>query len=172
VSDSIFKTLGIPADYGAKTCMPRFLEPPTLVDVGPNIVGRTQKLVPEAANAWDQMKQQAHDDGVTLLLVSGFRSIAYQAELIKKKLAKGQSIDEILCVNAAPGYSQHHSGCALDLATTGCRPLTEDFEATEAFEWLTANAGSFNFCMPYDRTNSWGIAYEPWHWFFIQEDTV
>lgn len=149
--------------------MPRFLEPPALVDVGPNIVGRSQQLVPEAADAWARMKGQAQDDGVTLLLVSGFRSIAYQVELFKKKLEKGQKIDEILCVIAAPGYSQHHSGCAVDLATTGSRPLTEEFEQTDAFDWLTANAGTFNFCMPYDRSNTWGISYEPWHWFFIQE---
>lgn len=171
MTDSILKQLGIPADYGERTRLPRFLEPKSLVDVGPNIVGRGQRLVPEAADAWSQMKQQAKDDGVSLLLVSGFRSIEYQAELFRNKLAKGQKIDDILCVNAAPGYSQHHSGCAVDLATTGSRPLTEEFEQTDAFAWLTANAGTFNFCMPYDRSNSWGIAYEPWHWFFIPEES-
>ena len=162
--DAILEELGIPADYGANTNLPRFPEPLALVEVGPNIVGRPQRLIPEAADAWGRMKEQARGDGVTLLLVSGFRSIEYQAELFRNKLAKGHSIDEILCVNAAPGYSQHHSGCAIDIATTGSRPLMEEFEQTDAFAWLTANAGSFNFCMPYDRSNPWGIAYEPWHW--------
>lgn len=171
VIDAILKELGIPPDYGADTKMPRFLEPHALVDVGPNIVGRVQRLVPDAADAWERMKQQAQADGVTLLLVSGFRSIDYQAELFKNKLAKGHTIEQILCVNAAPGYSQHHSGCAVDVATTGSRPLTEEFEKTDAFDWLTSNAGSFNFCMPYDRSNAWGIAYEPWHWFYIREQS-
>ena len=87
MTDSILKQLGIPADYGEKMRLPRFLEPKALVDVGPNIVGRSQKLVPEAADAWSRMKAQALDDGVTLLLVSGFRSVEYQADLFRNKIA-------------------------------------------------------------------------------------
>ena len=96
--------------------------------------------------------------------LSGFRTFDYQAELIRKKLAGGQEIGEILRVNAAPGFSQHHTGNAIDIATPGSRPLTEEFEHSPAFRWLTGNAGRFGFSMTYPKDNSAGFIYEPWHW--------
>jgi D-alanyl-D-alanine carboxypeptidase len=166
----IHKELGIPDDYGTSPAMPVFDEPDSLVPVGPNIVGKQQRLTPETALAWQNMRDAASGDGVTLLIVSGFRGINYQADLFRKKLAAGQSITEILFVNAAPGFSQHHTGQAIDIATPDSRPLTLEFESTPAFAWLTANAETFGFIMSYDRDNPWGIDYEPWHWFFGKDD--
>ena len=75
---------------------------------------------------------------IQLLIVSGFRGMEYQARLIRKKINAGPADSEILQVNAAPGFSEHHTGKAVDIATPGSRPLTEDFENTEAFQWLQA----------------------------------
>jgi len=69
-----------------------------------------------------------------------------------------------LKVNTPPGYSEHHTGRAVDLATPGCPPLTEEFETTAAFAWLVRHAHRFGFTMRYPRGNRFGIAYEPWHW--------
>jgi D-alanyl-D-alanine carboxypeptidase len=96
--------------------------------------------------------------------VSGFRSVRYQADLIRKKLAAGQDIATILKVNAAPGFSEHHTGKAVDVATPGTRPLSEEFDASAAFDWLRRNARRYGFAMPYGRGNVYGFAYEPWHW--------
>ena len=123
-----------------------------------------QQLTPDTAEAWCAVKAAAASDDVRLLLVSGFRSIARQAELVRSKLEQGQSLEAIPRVNAAPGYSQHHTGRAVDIATPGCPPLTEAFETTRAFAWLTAHAAEFGFAMPYGRDNRLGIGYEPWHW--------
>ena len=150
--------------------MPTFEEPKSLVSVGPNIVGKEQRLTPETASAWVNMRDEAAAAGIMLLIVSGFRGITYQADLFRKKLAAGQSIADILCVNAAPGFSQHHTGRAIDIATPDSRPLTLEFESTPAFGWLTDNAGRFGFTMSYARDNPWGIEYEPWHWFFSEDD--
>ena len=156
--------LGIPEDYGRDGARPAFAEATDLVDVGPNLVGRMQRLTPAAAERWAAMQASAEADGVTLLLVSGFRSVDYQARLIRKKINAGQSLGEILAVNAAPGYSEHHTGCAVDIATPGSRPLTEEFEHSEAFGWLGEHANRFGFSMTYPRDNPFGITYEPWHW--------
>ena len=112
------------------------------------------------------MRAAAAADGVTLLLVSGFRSIDYQARLFRKKINAGQLLSEILAVNAAPGFSEHHTGRAVDIATPGSRPLTAAFEDSGAFRWLAANAGRFGFTMSYPRDNAAGFIYEPWHWAF------
>lgn len=160
----LHEELGIPADYGQDGSPPAFGEALELVDIGPNLVGRMQSLTRAAAENWQAMVVAAAADGMTLMIVSGFRSVDYQARLIRKKIDAGQEIAAILKVNAAPGYSEHHSGRAVDIATPGSRPLTEEFEATEAFQWLTDNAGRFGFSMSYPRDNPWGFIYEPWHW--------
>jgi D-alanyl-D-alanine carboxypeptidase len=156
--------LGIPADYGRDGVPPGFDEARELVEVGPNLVGRMQRLTPVAAEAWETMVAAAEADDVTLLIVSGFRSYEYQAALIRKKINAGQVITDILKVNAAPGHSEHHTGLAVDIASPGSRPLTEEFETSPAFRWLEANAATFGFTMSFPRDNPWGIIYEPWHW--------
>lgn len=160
----LHEELGIPADYGRQGGPPAYDEAGDLVDVGPNLVGRMQRLTPEAAAKWQSMVAAAEADGVMLMIVSGFRSYEYQAALIRKKINAGQVITDILEVNAAPGHSEHHTGLAIDIATPGSRPLTEEFEESEAFRWLQANAERFGFTMSYPRGNPEGIIYEPWHW--------
>ena len=160
----LHKELGIPTNYGRSFGLPIFREAGELVEVGPNLVGRMQRLTPDAARQWHAMVEAAAHIGIQLLIVSGFRSVEYQAGLIRSKIAAGQVIDDILKVNAAPGYSEHHTGRAMDIATPGSRPLTEEFESTDAYNWLESRAVEFGFSMSFPRDNPCGIAYEPWHW--------
>jgi D-alanyl-D-alanine carboxypeptidase len=160
----LHQELGIPEDYGLDGRKPAYEEAVDLVDVGPNLVGLMQRLTPETAAKWAEMVEAAAIDGVTLLIISGFRGIDYQARLIRKKINAGQIVSDILQVNAAPGFSEHHTGRAVDIATPGSRPLTEEFEHSEAFRWLTASAARYGFSMTYPRENAYGFIYEPWHW--------
>ena len=160
----LHQELGIPLDYGASGMPPACPEASDLVEVGPNLMGTMQRLAPETARQWQLMVAAAAEDGITLLLVSGFRSVDYQARLIRKKINAGQKIGDILEVNAPPGFSEHHTGRAVDVATPGSRPLTEDFESTQAFAWLQRRAAEFGFSMSYPRDNPCGFVYEPWHW--------
>ena len=165
IDRALLTDLGVPDDYGADPDLRVYAETTDLVDVGPNIVGRMQRLTPATAAAWQSMQNVAADDGIELVLVSGFRSFEYQAGLIRNKLEAGQQIDAILKVNVAPGYSQHHTGNAVDIATPGFKPLLEEFEESPAFAWLRDNAIQFGFSMSYPRDNPEGIIYEPWHWY-------
>ncbi len=85
---------------------------------------------------------------------------------MQKKLAAGETLESVLRVNAAPGYSEHHTGRAVDLGTPGCPPLTEGFDRLAVFAWLATHGRDFGFTMTYPRDNPQGIIYEPWHWFF------
>ena len=143
-----------------------FREAEELVSVGTDIYGREQRLTPQTAAAWKEMAAVAERDGEILQLVSAFRSVDYQRQLIERKLAAGQSWEQILGVSALPGYSEHHTGRTIDVTTPGCKALTEEFEGTSAFRWLTRRAGEFRFRMTYPRGNEFGVAYEPWHWTF------
>ena len=167
---ALLNALGVPPDYGREPLLATYREAVELIEVGENIVGRMQRLTPATAEAWLAMQVAAAAEDVALLLVSGFRSIEYQAELIRRKLEAGQFIEDILKVNVAPGYSQHHTGDAIDIATPGFKPLLEEFEGSPAFEWLHENAIQYGFSMSYPRDNPEGIAYEPWHWYRKPDD--
>jgi len=166
---ALHRRLGIPPDYAERTGLPLQPEPETLVTVV-NAGDREQRLVPEAAARWSRLEVAAERDGHRLLLVSAYRSIEYQADLVENKLARGIGIEEILKVNAAPGYSEHHSGRAVDIGVPGQDPLTEAFEGTAAFRWLQANAHRWGFGLSYPRDNPHGIVYEPWHWAVSREE--
>lgn len=132
--------------------------------IGRDRYGRRHWLRPDAARALSRLRAVAAADGIELEVVSSFRSIADQVRIIRRKLARGDTLAEILAVNAPPGCSEHHSGGAVDFAVPGEPVLTEDFEATPAFAWLQANAGRFGFALSYPRDNHHGYIYEPWHW--------
>jgi D-alanyl-D-alanine carboxypeptidase len=160
----LHRALGIPPDYAERHALTLQPEARTLASVGQDIYQREQRLLPGAAAAWRRLLQAAAEDGVELQLVSAFRPLDYQAGILRRKLDKGQSIADILRVSAAPGYSEHHSGRAVDLTTPGYPVLEEVFEESEAFAWLTRRAGEFGFRLSYPRGNPHGVAYEPWHW--------
>ncbi|MBS0567411.1 MAG: D-alanyl-D-alanine carboxypeptidase family protein [Proteobacteria bacterium] len=156
--------LGVPRGYGRLRGLHRVREPTRLTSIGRDTQGREQYLAARAARAWMRMREAAVRDGVELEIVSAFRSIEYQLGILRRKLERGQSMDEILRVSAAPGYSEHHSGRALDVTTPGYAALEEAFERSSAFAWLRKNAKLYKFTLSYPRGNRHGIAYEPWHW--------
>ncbi|MBC3927858.1 D-alanyl-D-alanine carboxypeptidase family protein [Undibacterium sp. CY21W] len=135
-----------------------------LAEVGED--GREYWLTPAANQAWQAMKNTAAGDGIALLMISAFRSVARQAEIIQTKLAAGQEIHDILQVCAPPGYSEHHTGRAIDIATPEDPELEISFDTTTAFHWLRQRAPEFGFQMSYPPENSSGYQYEPWHWCF------
>lgn len=156
--------LGIPDHYGRNHGLPLQPEATELVGVGLDIFKREQRLSANTAVAWEALRRAAASDGVELQLVSGFRSIESQTSILRRKLSKGIPILEILRSSAAPGYSEHHTGRAIDVTTPGSDPLEELFERTPAYTWLQREAVRFEFRMSYPRGNPHGIVYEPWHW--------
>jgi len=157
--------LGVDAGaYSARTGLVPVAEPSRLEWAGFDRYRRPLWLIKHAARAWARMQAAASADGIVLEAISGYRSHAYQLGIFQRKLQRGLRLDEILAVNAAPGFSEHHSGAALDLGTPGEPPVEESFEKTAAFAWLCAHAGRFGFTLSYPRDNPHGIVYEPWHW--------
>ena len=160
----LHQRLGIPADYATRTGLFQQRTPDDLVDIGVDVFDRPQRLRMEAANAWTGLVEAASLDGVTVQLVSAYRSLEYQVNLIQRKVEAGESIGEILTHIAAPGYSEHQGGCAVDVTSPGIDSLTELFEETQAFRWLVASAADYRFVLSYPRSNPYGVVYEPWHW--------
>lgn len=128
------------------------------------------RLREKAADKFLQMQRDAAKEGVKLVPLSGFRSKQEQEYLFfRVKEQRKQDTITRAQVSAPPGYSEHHTGYAVDIGD-GNAPgtnLTIDFEKTAAFRWLKANAARYGFELSFPRDNPQGISYEPWHWRYV-----
>ncbi len=125
------------------------------------------KLHRDTFIALRDMRAAAAYDGVSLVLLSGYRSIDLQEEIFyKNKSLRNQIAIERAKVSAPPGYSEHSTGYAIDLGDATMREtdFEESFEGTPAFKWLNRNAAKFHFVLSFPKDNSQGVSYEPWHW--------
>ncbi|MBF2034727.1 MAG: D-alanyl-D-alanine carboxypeptidase family protein [Leptolyngbyaceae cyanobacterium T60_A2020_046] len=123
-----------------------------------------------AARQFEAMIADAAAEGVRIIPLSGFRSIEDQQYLFFNiKAERGQTTRTRAEVSAPPGYSEHHTGYAVDVGD-GSRPnlhLEVEFEQTPAFQWLAQNAARYSFELSFPPDNDQGIQYEPWHWRFV-----
>jgi len=118
------------------------------------------------------MMEAARNDGITLTLVSTFRSIERQTinflsryeNAISRGLSPDAAFDYTASMIAIPGTSEHNAGVAIDFNW-----IDERFDQTETFRWLRDNAHNFGFILRYPRntTHITGIIYEPWHFRFV-----
>ncbi len=162
----LWARLGIPADYPRARGLPLQREATRLVLVArtPDD-GKAIRLAPRAAAAWRRMQAAAAAEGLTLLPLSGFRSVARQAAIIRGHLANGRSLEDTLRFVAAPGCSEHHTGRAIDIGSPDEKVhFVAAFDRTREFRWLKKNAGRFGFTLSYPKNNPHQIGYEPWHW--------
>jgi len=170
-AEALLGQLGIPSTLVAARGLREFQEANVLEVAEFGNAGRQHLLVPAAAKAWRNLKGSAIEAGVSLFIVSSFRSFERQAEIIKRKLSAFQSVSEVLSVSAPPCFSEHHTGRAVDIGTIGCPPLEAEFEDSVAFRWLQHHAESFSFIMSYPEGNEGGYQYEPWHWYYHIDPT-
>jgi zinc D-Ala-D-Ala carboxypeptidase len=158
--------LGISSELIAARGLRECVEATRLEVAEVGVDGRDHLLVPAAVNAWRRLKAAAVFDGIDLFIVSAFRSIDRQFEVVRRKLETGVSVEEALTICAPPGFSEHHTGCAVDVSTSGARVLEADFDKTAAYAWLTQRAAEFGYYLSYPIGNKVGYQYEPWHWCF------
>ncbi|MBD1940591.1 D-alanyl-D-alanine carboxypeptidase family protein [Microcoleus sp. FACHB-68] len=133
-------------------------------------VGNGEKLRRNAAAKFKEMVAAAGKKNITLVPISGFRSIQEQRSVFyDTAAARGQSPEERAKVSAPPGYSEHHTGYAIDIGDASHPELnfSPDLENTPAFRWMLANAETYGFELSFPRNNRQGVTYEPWHWRYV-----
>lgn len=163
----IHHELGISDNYLTENLDKLFIEAEKsqLIYSGKDYANRDFFLIEEAFNSLKKMFQKSKLDNISLSVVSAFRSITYQKKLIEKKILAGFKINDIISVVAPPGFSEHHTGCAVDLTSNEeTQVLTENFDRTKTYNWLCDHAEKFNFVLSFPKNNQKGFIYEPWHW--------
>ena len=141
--------------------------PADLVPLNPSSQLKLQRPAQIAVN---QMIAQAKSEGVQLGIASAYRSIEDQDHLFfDVKAERGQNSKTRAEVSAPPGYSEHHTGYAVDFIDES-KPGTHaevSFETTPAYQWLKQNAPTYNFEMSFPKDASSHVGYEPWHWRYV-----
>jgi zinc D-Ala-D-Ala carboxypeptidase len=130
---------------------------------------RFEQLSLDAALVLMKLIYAARTERVWIVPVSGFRSVAQQEKLYKAQIQRRGSEASAAKVSAPPGYSEHHTGYAVDLADGNYpkQDISFKFAESEAFRWLKLHAREFGFELSFPENNSQGVSYEPWHWRFI-----
>ncbi len=115
----------------------------------------------------------AHEDGVVLWVASGYRSIEAQETILERgiqqrmsweSMSREEAEKDALRTIAKPGYSEHHTGLAVDF-----NDVTDDFESTEEYYWLAEHAAEYGFVQRYrlDKVEITGIDNESWHYRYV-----
>jgi len=131
--------------------------------------GKVVKLLRPAAQAFLEMQQVALQEGIWLIPVSGFRDNARQTALFRRATRKYGSQRKAARWVAAPGFSHHEAGLAVDLGdgtAPQCR-VRRCFRKTAAYLWLVENGERFGFQLNQPRNPRSGPPGEPWHWRFV-----
>ncbi len=146
-------------------------DPKRLIDAGRFVrsgSARIETLDFEASQAFREMMAAAKAEGAELMPISGFRSIRDQQALFAQQIQRRGSAQAAARISAPPGYSEHHTGYAIDIADAQ-QPDTDlkiAFQTTKAYQWLQANADQFGFEESFPINNRQGVSFEPWHWRF------
>lgn len=113
----------------------------------------------EALQAFENMKTKAKEEGISLKIVSGYRSFQTQQSIYQRNVRLyGEEIANTF--SAKPGQSEHQTGLAFDVNSTRW-----DFKDTIEAKWLAENCYDFGFIIRYpeNKEEKTGYVYEPWH---------
>ena len=120
----------------------------------------------DCADAFKTMSKAARKEGLKIKVVSGYRSSHYQIQVFKSKFNGKYPTDEQmkarLKYSAPSGYSEHHTGLAVDINDT-----EERFKNTKEYGWLLEHAYEYGFEQSFPENNAQGLGFEPWHWRFV-----
>lgn len=158
------KELSLPPDY----------EPEDLVqpDVVWGPISNYRYLRVEAAEALEDLFNDASEEGFTLYGRTGYRSYQAQEEIFIN-FVNNHGYQEARTFSAKPGQSEHQTGLAMDITSESVDyRLSSDFGDTEEGQWVGENAHHHGFIIRYPREKEevTGYIYEPWHLRYIGED--
>lgn len=125
-----------------------------------------------AVGALNSMCADAEKDGVNLLVISAYRSIARQTQLYNNKVnsyvddgyGEEEAKQAAATVVAIPGTGEHNLGLAIDFNS-----VEESFERSAQSKWLVSHATDYGFVLRYpkEKQEITKIIYEPWHYRYV-----
>lgn len=113
----------------------------------------------EALNAFNQMQEDAANEGLDIYISSSYRSYSDQ-ERIYNGYVEYDGKEAADTYSSRPGYSDHQTGMAFDLNS-----IDDSFGYTAESDWVKDNAHKYGFIIRYPegKEDITGYQYEPWH---------
>lgn len=141
--------------------------PPKLTTLSNLYAANDRSLDEVAAEGLKEWCNAGRDVGVTFFATSAYRDYASQEKVYSNYvLAYGNDKADHLA--ARPGFSEHQTGLAVDLAATNEDSIPE-FKDTKAFAWASINAPNYGWLLRYpkDKEEITRFQYEPWHYRYV-----
>jgi LAS superfamily LD-carboxypeptidase LdcB len=148
----------------------------------PKLYSEEIPLLTPVAESFLRMQRKAQQEGITIEIVSAYRSYKRQKGIWNRKFIRNaqkglipkNNVKKIIEYSTLPGTSRHHWGTDVDIID-GSKPKEGDVLVTEKFHnhgpyeslrvWMDKNAHNFGFIRPYTNDpKRKGFYYEPWHY--------
>lgn len=146
-------------------------KPSDLEDVRDWYAYGNNQIRKEVYDSFLDMFYDAKEEGLTLIITSGYRNYNVQKGLYEEyqEIYGEKEADRVA---AKPGYSEHQTGLALDIVTYDV--IMEEFEQTEEFKWMQENAHKYGFILRYPKGKEsiTGYDYESWHYRYVGIETA
>ncbi len=143
-----------------------------------NRYGETYQVEKTALAAFYELQKDLLDnDGIIIELDSTYRSVKRQQEIWDEFEAE-RGLEYAQKYVAVPGYSEHHTGLAIDICIEkdGVRIDDNDdmIAEKEIFAKIHAKLADHGFILRYleGKDDITGYAYEPWHFRYVGVDAA
>ena len=142
-----------------------------------NSLGDDVEVEKKAYDAYLELKADLEKDGVKVDLDSARRSVAEQQRIVDD-FTKKYGEDYVKQYVAVPGYSEHHTGLALDLyLNIDGKDVYENedmVEYPEVWAKIHAKLADHGFILRYleGKEDITGYSYEPWHIRYVDDPAI
>ena len=142
-----------------------------------NFQDETIKVEKEALEKFNELRDDLLKEGVDIELDSVYRSVKRQQE-IWDEFSEEYGEEYTKKYVAVPGYSEHHTGLAIDVCLKkDGKFIYENNEMTaekEIFAKVHAKLADYGFILRYleGKEDITGYGYEPWHLRYIRDKEI
>ena len=146
--------------------LPATYIPEKLERIDSEYTSGNKQLVQEAKLSFEQMANDAKNEGYTIRAISAYRSYQYQQTLYEKYVLQ-DGRENADTYSARPGHSEHQTGLVVDI-DNGKQDFNR-FEETEEFKWMLENSANYGFILRYPKGKEHitGYNYEAWHFRYV-----
>ncbi len=130
-----------------------------------NLNGKNVEIHSDVLPFLEEMLSDAKDAGLSLQILSAYRSFYIQAEL-KASYIFTYGAGTANKFSAEQGYSEHQLGTTMDFTNPTIGGVLSGFDTTPEYQWLLENAHKYGFVISYPEGNGY-YKFEPWHFRFV-----
>ena len=140
-----------------------------------NFFGKEFQVERETYGHFLALRDDLMQSGIRIELESAYRSVDYQKKLAEE-LRRTEGEDYVKNFVATPGYSEHHTGLALDVTVVAGGKAVDDVYATEEtpYQKMHRKLADHGFILRYPpgKAGVTGYDYESWHIRYVGAETA